>query len=119
MSSNNEFNEDYFIIAQNKSEELWNILSDDEKLLLFCAIVRRIHLGELVENKSYRGILYDIFKFDPGSYSLAQDAGFLAIHNSIININYLSSIIFEFIKENNFNISEEDIRHYLRHKLHK
>lgn len=109
--------EEYYQQIENKSEDLWNILSDDEKLLIFCAVIRRLHLGELIENRSYRGILYDIFKFDTKSYSIAQDAGFLALHNSIININYLSSIIFEFLNENSKNISEEDLRQFLKRKM--
>lgn len=71
---------------EKESEKFWNSLNKDEQLLVFCAVIRRLHKGEIEENRSYRGVLYDIFGFDLDAYSMAQCAGFLDIHNSIYKV---------------------------------
>jgi hypothetical protein len=38
-----------------------------------------------VENRSYRGVLYDTFGFDADSYGLGMDSGYFEIHNHIIS----------------------------------
>lgn len=83
------FEEDYkmfdklFDELKREEEEFWATLSPEQQLLVFCAVVRRLNKGELQEQRSYRGILYDVFGFGPESYARAQHAGFLALHNSI------------------------------------
>lgn len=66
-----------------ESEALWNSLSKEEQLKVFCAVVKRIYLGEFKEMRSYRGMLYGVFGFGKDSYSKAQEAGFVAIHNGL------------------------------------
>jgi len=66
-----------------EQEEFWNSLSKEDQLKAFCAVVRRIHKAELVENRTYRGVLYDTFGFGPEAYAQAQCAGYLDLHNSI------------------------------------
>lgn len=68
---------------EREQEEYWNSLSKEDQLKAFCAVVRRIHKAELVEDRSYRGVLYDTFGFGPEAYAQAQCAGFLDLHNSI------------------------------------
>jgi hypothetical protein len=98
------------------SDELWELLSEKEKLLLFVAVVRRIYQGELIECRSYRGILYDIFNFGPESYHIAQQSGFLDLHNSIFNKQYLITLFSELLLKNNFTLSDEDIDFFLTEK---
>jgi hypothetical protein len=68
---------------EKASEDAWNKLNSDTKLLLFCAISRRIYEGELKNRGTYRHVLYDIFGFGPEAYAPAQVSGYLAIHNAI------------------------------------
>ena len=68
---------------KNESEAFWDSLSKDEQLKVFCAVVRRIHKGEIEERGSYRYVLYDVFGFGSDAYMVAQDAGYLNIHNAI------------------------------------
>jgi hypothetical protein len=68
---------------ENESEAFWNSLSEDERLKVFCAVSRRIHRGEIEDRGSFRYVLYDVFGFGPEAYMVAQDAGFLNIHNAI------------------------------------
>lgn len=68
-------------LIEQEQEDLWNGLSKEDQLKVFCAVVRRIHLGEIEKRRSYRGVLYDVFEFEPESYLHAQMAGYLDIHN--------------------------------------
>jgi hypothetical protein len=70
--------EDPFAAQQ---EQYWNSLTKQQQLDVFCAVVRRIHKGEVQLQGSYRYVLYDVFGFDMDSYVAAQYAGFLDIHN--------------------------------------
>ena len=68
---------------EQESEAYWNGLSQEDQLKAFCAISRRIHKGELVERRSYRGVLYDVFGFGPEAYAPAQQANYIEIHNAL------------------------------------
>jgi len=65
-------------------KDFWNSLTQDQQLLAFCEVVSRLVQGELVDKKSYRGVLYDTFEFGMESYVCAQISGFLELHNSIV-----------------------------------
>jgi alanyl-tRNA synthetase len=68
---------------ENEQEKFWNSLSKEDQLKAFCAVVRRIYEGEMVDQGSYRYVLYDTFGFGVESYVQAQDAGYLEIHNAL------------------------------------
>lgn len=74
-------------IYRAQEEETWNSLSYDQQLDVFCAVVRRIVLAELIDDGSYRHALYTVFKFDMDAYGRAMDAGYMELHNSIGRIN--------------------------------
>lgn len=65
------------------ADEWWNNLPYNEKLKAFYSVCKRIHKGDCVEGRSYRGVLYDIFDFGMDSYSIGMMCGYLEIHNSI------------------------------------
>jgi len=75
--------EGVFNKIEEESEDFWNSLSHDDQLKVFCAVVRRIHKGEIQDGGSYRYVLYDVFNFGPEAYMQAQMSGYLDIHNSI------------------------------------
>lgn len=64
-------------------DEFWSNLSYDEKLKAFHSVCKRIHKGDVVDKRSYRGVLYDVFKFDVDSYMVGMDCGYMSIHNYI------------------------------------
>ena len=66
-----------------QEEAAWESLSQKEQLDVFCAVVRRIHKAEIIDNGSYRYALYTVFGFDLDSYGRALDAGYLDLHNAI------------------------------------
>jgi hypothetical protein len=78
---------------ENEQESFWNSLSKDDQLKAFCAVVRRIHKGELEKQGSYRYILYDVFGFDADSYAQAQCAGYIDLHNAIYTRDELKEFI--------------------------
>lgn len=69
--------------VKDQQERFWNSFSKQHQLDLFCAVVRRIYQAEIVERRSYRGTLYDVFGFDEAAYALAIEAGYMTLHNSI------------------------------------
>lgn len=77
-----EYEQAFSKITQQQ-EDYWNSLTKEQQLDLFCCVVRRLVKGELVDKRSYRGVLYDTFGFGLESYTLAQDAGFIELHNAI------------------------------------
>lgn len=66
-----------------KEENMWESLSSEEQLDVFCAVVRRIVQAELIDKGTYRYTLYSVFKFGPEAYGRAMDAGYFDLHNSI------------------------------------
>ena len=85
-------------ILKQEDEQFWNDLTHDQQLMAFCAVVRRICQAELVEQRSYRGTLYDVFGFGMESYARAQNAGFLELHNCIYTADYERRLLTEFAK---------------------
>ena len=79
-----------------RQEEWWNSLTKEEQLNAFCAVSRRIYQGEIQAKGTYRYVLYDVFGFGPESYMAAQEAGYLAIHNSIYDDEYESKMLYAF-----------------------
>lgn len=69
--------------VKEQQEQFWNSFTKQQQLALFCAVVRRIYQAEIVERRSYRGTLYDVFGFDEAAYGLAIEAGYMTLHNSI------------------------------------
>lgn len=65
------------------AEDFFNNLSYEDKLKAFYHVVKNIHDAEINEKLTYRGVLYDKFKFDKDSYSIGMNCGFLDLHNSI------------------------------------
>jgi|APFre7841882654_1041346.scaffolds.fasta_scaffold24592_5 hypothetical protein len=62
----------------------WSSLSYNERLMAFYSVCKRIHKGDIEERRSYRGVIYDVFKFGPDAYSTGMDCGYMDIHNYII-----------------------------------
>lgn len=71
-------------IYRAQEEATWNSLSYDQQLDVFCAVVRRIHKAELIDDGSYRHALYTVFGFDLDAYGRAMDAGYMELHNSVV-----------------------------------
>lgn len=94
-------------IEENKKRynEKWKALSDEDQLDYFCAIVERIHEGDIVQKRSYRGVLYDVFGWGPEAYMAAQCAGYLDIHNMIYDGNEIAEILKKFAINH---LSQED-----------
>lgn len=63
----------------------WQGLSDKEREDAFYAVCKRIFLGDIKYNGSYRYVLYEVFGFDPGMYGAGMDCGYMAIHNAIFD----------------------------------
>jgi hypothetical protein len=79
-----------------RQEAKWASLSKDDQLDVFCSVIRRLKNAELEEFRSFRGTLYDTFQFGPEAYVLAQEAGFLELHNAIWDAEQIKMAIHHF-----------------------
>ena len=83
------------------------------QLKAFCAVVRRIHKGELEDRGTYRHILYSVFGFGPESYAQAQDAGYFVLHNAIVDSDYVAEMLRAFCRANKIDNYEEMVTEFL------
>jgi hypothetical protein len=104
----NAFNEamDSF---QKEADELWNSLPYDDRLKIFCAVSKRIYEGEIRDKRSYRGVLYSTFGFEPDAYAVAQCAGYMSIHNSIYDGENLFKTIEDFCTSH-MDVTNDDLK---------
>ena len=98
---------------ERESEAYWNSLSKEQQLQVFCAVSRRIHQAELVDQGSYRYALYNVFGFGPESYAPAQMAGYLAIHNSIFSSEHESRMLKAFCTKYSIEDADKKITEFL------
>jgi hypothetical protein len=67
-----------------ETEEWWNALSYEDRMKAFYIVTKRIHRGDIVDQGSYRYVLYDVFGFDMDAYLVGMDSGYMDIHNAIV-----------------------------------
>lgn len=68
---------------KTSADQWWDNLPYEDKLKAFFSVCKRIHKGDIVDEGSYRYVLYDVFDFSMDSYSIGMMCGYLDIHNSI------------------------------------
>lgn len=100
------------------SESFWNGLNSEEQLWAFCAVMRRLHQGELEDKRSYRGVLYTTFGWGPEAYAPAQCSGFLDIHNSIYTSDDLAKLAEFVVKDLGHQVDQERIQEIIFKKLY-
>jgi hypothetical protein len=61
----------------------WEGLSYEDKLKAFYSVCKRIHKGDVKEERSYRGVLYDVFGFDADAYVIGMECNYMDLHNYI------------------------------------
>jgi hypothetical protein len=75
--------------------------------MLFFHITNVIFENYFKDNGSYRGLLYDKFKFGPEAYSLGMDSGMFTLHNSISTPNEIEERFNAFIDFLKLDLSKE------------
>ena len=68
---------------EDETNAWWESLSYDDKLRAFYSVVKRINEGDVVQQGTYRYVLYDVFGFGPDSYGIGIECGYMRLHNSI------------------------------------
>jgi hypothetical protein len=114
--TNKTFNQAMSAI-EHEQEAYWNSLSKDDQLKAFCSVVRRIYRGEIEKGQSYRGVLYDTFGFGPESYCQAQMAGYLALHNSIFDMDQERDTLKAFAAQLGVEDSEQAVHNFYKSQL--
>lgn len=73
--------------AENKidtdMDTWWNNLTQEDQMKAFYSVVKRLVDGELKQKGSYRYVLQEVFGFEPESYGLGLQCGYMNLHNSI------------------------------------
>jgi ABC-type Fe3+-citrate transport system substrate-binding protein len=87
MAALGEQQELYKLEQEAEVEAWWKALSQEERERAFYAVVSRIFQAEIVEKRSYRGVLYDVFGFDANMYVSGMECGYMTIHNSLVDID--------------------------------
>jgi hypothetical protein len=62
-------------------ETWWGNLPPDDQQKAFYNVCRRIYDGDIMQRRSYRGVLYDTFGWGPEAYVLGMEARYMEIHN--------------------------------------
>lgn len=68
---------------KNQADKFWNDLSYEDQLKAFYSVCSRIRKGDMVDEGTYRYVLYQVFGFAPDAYVIGMEAGYMDIHNSI------------------------------------
>lgn len=110
------FNEAMGVLEQEQ-ESYWNSLTKEDQLKAFCAVVRRIHKGDIVDKGSYRYVLYQVFGFGLESYAQAQDAGYLALHNCIFDSEHERDTLKAFATQVGVEDPEQAVHDFYRGRL--
>jgi hypothetical protein len=69
-----------------ENDAWWNGLTEKERQDAFYAVCKRIYQGDIVDQGTYRYVLYNVFGFGPEMYGAGMDCGYMEIHNSIWSI---------------------------------
>lgn len=93
MNDKEEVMQELSIISQEMEEydkkvdiemdEWWNAMPKEDQMKAFYSVVKRLVEGELIQQGSYRYVLYQVFGFDTESYYLGMQCGYMELHNSI------------------------------------
>ena len=68
---------------EEECDEYWEKLSYEDKLKAFYSVCKRIHKGDVKEERSYRGVLYSVLGFGPDAYVVGMECGYMDLHNYI------------------------------------
>jgi hypothetical protein len=101
---------------ENEQEAYWNSLSKEDQLKAFCAVSRRIHQAEILDQGTYRHALYGVFGFGPESYTQGMDCGYMAIHNSIMPDDHDEKLLKAFCEKYEISNREEKVSEFLEFK---
>jgi hypothetical protein len=101
-----------------KAKEYFDSLETDNQLLLFFHITNTIFENYFKDNGSYRGLLYDKFKFGPEAYSLGMDSGMFTLHNSISTPDENEERFQKLIKFLKLELSREQMKSARNYFLH-
>lgn len=66
-----------------ESDDFWNKLTYEQKLNAFHSVCKRIYKGDVVEGRSYRGVLYGVFGFGTDAYLVGMECNYMDLHNYI------------------------------------
>jgi len=103
---------------EQKAKEYFDSLETDNQLMLFFHITNVIFKNYFKDGGSYRGLLYDKFKFGPEAYSLGMDSGMFTLHNSISTPDENEERFQKLMKFLDLELSKEQMKSARNYFLH-
>lgn len=86
------------IVFDKQCKDFFDSLEYDDQLKVFYHVVKNIYEGCLIDQGSYRHIIYNKFNFGPDSYALGMDCGLLELNNSIYSHEEISNALKDILK---------------------
>lgn len=68
-------------VYEQDANAFWDNLNYDDKLYAFYSVCKRLYEGDVKEQRSYRGVLYETFGFDIDAYAIGMDCRYMDLHN--------------------------------------
>jgi len=98
-------------------DDYWTALPYHEKLMAFYSVCKRIHKGDMIDEGSYRHVLYQIFGFDMDAYSIGMECRYMDIHNGICNQRTTDAAIAEVLRLQDIEEKYNKLTHQLEDDL--
>lgn len=97
-----------------ESKTLFESLSEEQKIMVFCHLIQNIYESELVEKRTYRGLIYDKLDLGIEAYVRSFDVGLLDLHNMIqFAVDYKENLqkLLKFLEVDTTNIDIKKLEH--------
>ena len=75
--------EDLAEYEQDVKDWWWHELSQQQREDAFYYVMSKLHQAKIADYRSYRGMLYDVFGFQPHMYRMGMECGAFAISNAL------------------------------------
>lgn len=68
---------------QQNVKDWWDSLPQQQREDAFFFVMSKLFEAKIAESRSYRGMLYDVFGFEPNMYRMGMECGAFAISNAL------------------------------------
>ena len=94
-----------------ENDTWWESLTEKEREDAFYAVTKRIYKGDVIDNGSYRYVMYDTFGFGPNMYASGMESGYFNMHNMFFDAKELSAMK----HVNRFEVIDDTGRAYVKY----
>lgn len=99
---------------KKEAEDFFNNLDEENKIKCFMHVVGKIVQSNLIDQGSYRHLLYDVMGFDTSTYGLGMDFGLMELHNSIYSYDDLEDNLKKLLNHLNIEYDKKSLYKYMK-----